>query len=68
MMNKRFPLYDTHDDVRCFRCCGDDMGAPRASGYAPGRWMRYCARCSVFTFYDVRLGEAARMEVVCQGL
>lgn len=55
-MKYKFPLYDSHEHVDCFRCKADLKSAIAVqSGYARGSgfWAKNCPNCGMSTFYDL---------------
>lgn len=61
-MNKSFPQYQTHEEVRCFNCGEthsevDHVESGNAIGR--GRYRKQCPSCGLLTYYDlVERGEA----------
>ena len=61
------PLYAEDATVECFNChsaLGVAGLMQRASGYPTGRLKKWCASCSMWTFYDLAAicGDCAHFE------
>lgn len=50
----KFPLYLHHETISCFNCSSIVLGGT-PSGHAEGRgaYKAFCAKCRLFTFYDI---------------
>ena len=58
--NLRFPIYEKHEDVKCFSCEASLADADIwLSGFPSGKYMKKCYVCpdsegSMKTFYDIK--------------
>jgi hypothetical protein len=55
-MSLRFPTYDNHDDVKCFKCEAVLVTANWTRGQsAPGsgQYRKKCPSCGMATWYDL---------------
>jgi late competence protein required for DNA uptake (superfamily II DNA/RNA helicase) len=57
MKNKvKFPVYESHSHVKCFRCGRPISGKHYVSEYPTGKYYKDCRRCTsgyLRTYYDI---------------
>ena len=56
---KKWPVVETHEEARCWKCGGSLSGEPHDSGFPPnhGKWRQKCVKCDMTTWYDLRPKE-----------
>ena len=53
-MSQNFQQYNSHDEAACFNCGSTLIAEQEPSGYAFGAYRKYCEKCKMFTFYDLK--------------
>ncbi len=73
-MAHHFPIYNTDDEARCWRCGGMlaghevwQHGSPLDT-FTEGCWVQHCPACHASTRYDVRCDAARTDGTYCTAL
>ena len=53
-MRTQWPVFITHDNVRCFNCTTRLIGgATSGSPHGLGAFKAFCTKCQLWTWYDI---------------